>query len=458
MWSARSRTRLALTGACVVALAIAACAESEQQDLDLTDGTDDPSDDDDAAVAGEGEEASVEGDEVQLRMTWWGSDTRHQITQEAIEAFNEQHPEIGITAEFLGWDGYWERLATQIAGGNAPDLIQMDYRMLNEYVARGTLLALDNLMDGPVDMSDWSADTYASGMVDGQHYALPWGLNTATWIMNDEALEAAGLEPPDTETWTWEDLSSFAQEIADNTDDGFYGTEDNGGNEPLFETFLIGQGKNLYTEGGELAFDEQDLIDWWTLWDDMRRSGAAVPAEEMALHEGQPETSPVVMEDAGMTMVHSNQFQAWSTIADVELSLHRVPSGGGAAQYLKPSMFISASADTEHPDEVALFMDFILNDQASNEIQGVERGVPGNLAVRAAQAPQLEGPQQRISEFLVELDEFAAPTPQAPPPGAGEIDELLSLLYEEISFEQTSIEDAVDRLFSEAPLILEQAG
>lgn len=50
-----------------------------------------------------------------LRVTWWGSQTRHDLTMAAIEKFEEKYPYITVEAEFTSWDGYWSKLATQVA-------------------------------------------------------------------------------------------------------------------------------------------------------------------------------------------------------------------------------------------------------------------------------------------------------------------------------------------------------
>ena len=54
---------------------------------------------------------------VTLRILWWGSQTRHDLTMAAIEKFMEKNPDIKIEPEYTSWDGYWEKVATQIAGG-----------------------------------------------------------------------------------------------------------------------------------------------------------------------------------------------------------------------------------------------------------------------------------------------------------------------------------------------------
>src|SRR5687767_13101796 len=69
--------------------------------------------------------ANADG-EVTLRFNWWGSDTRHKITQEVIDAFQKENPKIKIKGEYGEWSGYWDKLATTVAANDAPDVIQMD--------------------------------------------------------------------------------------------------------------------------------------------------------------------------------------------------------------------------------------------------------------------------------------------------------------------------------------------
>ena len=82
-------------------------------------------------------------DQIELRMTWWGSQKRHDLTIQVIELFQKMHPNIKIVYEFSGWRDYWTKLTTQAAGGNLPDIMQHDYARISEWVSRGLLLPLD---------------------------------------------------------------------------------------------------------------------------------------------------------------------------------------------------------------------------------------------------------------------------------------------------------------------------
>jgi multiple sugar transport system substrate-binding protein len=67
---------------------------------------------------------------VTLRFTWWGSDTRTKLTQQVIDAYQKDHPNVTIKGEFGEWSGYWDKLATTVAANDAPDIIQMDEKYL----------------------------------------------------------------------------------------------------------------------------------------------------------------------------------------------------------------------------------------------------------------------------------------------------------------------------------------
>ena len=71
-----------------------------------------------------------------LNVLWWGSQTRHEMTTEMLEKFEELNPDIDVVMDYSDWDGYWTKLPAQVAGGQTPDVFQMDYAKLAEYVDR----------------------------------------------------------------------------------------------------------------------------------------------------------------------------------------------------------------------------------------------------------------------------------------------------------------------------------
>ena len=54
---------------------------------------------------------------VTIRITWWGGQTRHDLTQQVLDLYTSEHPNVTFEAVPSGWDGYFEKLATDTATG-----------------------------------------------------------------------------------------------------------------------------------------------------------------------------------------------------------------------------------------------------------------------------------------------------------------------------------------------------
>ena len=78
----------------------------------------------------------------------------------------EKNPNVVIETEFTDWSGYWDKLATQAAGGGLPDIIQMDYSYLNQYASSNQLADLNGFIEsGVIDTANISSSIIESGSV-----------------------------------------------------------------------------------------------------------------------------------------------------------------------------------------------------------------------------------------------------------------------------------------------------
>ena len=84
--------------------------------------------------------------------------------------------------ETYPWNDYWPKLATQAAGGNLPDVIQMDYRYIFEYARRGQLADLTPFVGSQIDLADFDPNQLESGKVDGKLYGISMGANSFTHV------------------------------------------------------------------------------------------------------------------------------------------------------------------------------------------------------------------------------------------------------------------------------------
>ena len=375
--------------------------------------------------------------EQRLRLSWWGNADRAERTNKVIDLFKAANAGVEVDGQSLpGGGDYWTWLATQTAGGNPPDVIQMDYRYIGEYASRGVLLPLDELIGSTIDLSSWPADRIDSGRVDGKVYGLSLGANTWAIISNNTAWDEVGIAPPNVGT-TWDEFAeNCAQLTAKTARSNFYGTQDASGHEGAFITFVRQRGKSLYTPEGELGIDEADALAWLTLWSDMRKSGACVPADVQALSQGNVDTSVITTGKAATGIAASNQLVSYQKVNPDTLGVTSIPvtPGGQPGQYLSSSQFFSLSARIANPELAGQFLNFFLNDTESMTILGVERGAPESPKTREVIAPSLDEASRNALAYLDSIASVLGPLPPPPPQGAGEGTTVLTTISEEVAF------------------------
>ncbi|WNB86627.1 extracellular solute-binding protein [Cellulomonas sp. ATA003] len=309
----RRRLMTMATALTVGSLALAGCGQAEN-------AAENTGDDATPAAGGDCEEA-------ELRYSWWGSDVRHQLNQEVIDAFEAENPGITITPDFTDWAGYWDKLATGVAGGDTPDILMQEERYLREYAERGVLADL-----GQYDIATDAIDDniLAAGETDGGLYGIPTGVNVYSVLANPQVFEQAGVEMPDDTTWSWEDFQEVAIQIGQT--EGLYGMQDHGYNEPGFMIFARQKGEELYTPEGELGYEDETLVEWWEIALNLQRNGGQPAASETVEIQGLgPEQSLLGTNRGAMGAWWSNQLTAIETAAGTELELLRWPGSPRAS-------------------------------------------------------------------------------------------------------------------------------
>jgi len=400
--------------------------------------------------------ARAEGD-TRLRMFWWGSKERAERTEKANRLFEQRNPGFTIAGETLGWGDYWPRVATQVAGRNIADVLQMDYRYIFEYARRGALLPLDEFMPDTLNLSGFAASATDSGKVDGKVYGVSLGLNSVSLIYDQGLIRSLGLNDP---AWdmSWATVGNLAVDISKAAKrEGFFGIQDAGRYEPALEIWLRQRGRALYTADGKLGFDENEMQEWFAFWDDLRKRGGAAAPEVQALDMGEIDSSLLTQGKAAIVFNNSNQLVGYQALNKSKLNLAMYPSGGPGAkpgQYLKPSMFWSVAAHTKEPKAAAKVVDFYVNDKAANLILGVERGIPAAASVRAAVAPTLDELGRAQADFITFISDKVGALPPPPPAGAGEVQMVLRRVNEEIGFGKLSVNDGAKQFVTEAKGIL----
>ncbi len=389
---------------------------------------------------------------ILLRLAWWGSAERHERTYEALALFEERYPNIKVTSEVATFDGHFDKLAVQIAGGEAPDVFQMSGQYILDYAGRGALLDLNQFVPDVIDLSDWNEGTRDLGLIDGSMAGIVIGIDTYAIIFDEEAFAEAGIEMP--ESITWDEFATLAKDLAAALGEGHWGTDDAGGSYEALETFVRQRGKRLFSEDGlSLGFEPQDLIDWLTYWDDLRKAGAVPPADVTAAAQTLPENSPLVMGQAPIEFTTASQFVNFQGLQPHTLGLRMYPNGpegSEPAQFIRPALYISAAAATEYPQESAELINFLLNDLEAAAILRTARGIPASPKVRELLLEDVDDTERKTFELIDAVTETATQTNVLTPPGGRAATDVISQANLSVGFGQETIDAAVERVFVEA--------
>ncbi|MEV0845709.1 extracellular solute-binding protein [Streptomyces sp. NPDC049954] len=396
------------------------------------------------------------GGGVTLTFAWWGNDARADLTTQAVRLFEKKHPGVTVRTSSMGYGGYVQKLATQAAGNNLPDVFQLDYRQLAQYARSDRLKPLDPyLREGTVRTKEFDPTLLHTGRYGNTQYALPMGEGT-TGVPYDAKLFAKAHVPTPEPGWTWQDWADAARKISALHLKGpggadIRGTSDVAGNEDMFEEWLRSRGKKLYASEKKLGFTAKDLATFWTFTSGLRREGAAARAKDTAQATGPLEQTPMGRGLAAMDFSWDAPWLGFPAILGDSVHIAPVPTTKGRpGQYLKPSMLVSVARNSAHPQVAAQLVDFLLNDPEVGKLWGFDRSTPPNRRTAAAAGAAATGPQKEIYEFQRRIRAYGV---KAPPPAPAPADvSLLNALgrqYQRVAFEEQTPAEAARDLVAE---------
>ncbi len=432
----RTAVRLAAITA-VAALSLAACGTAADEE---------PSGGDD----GDGGETAEGAEPVTLRIAWSGSDDRTRRTQEALDLYMERNPHVTVEVEFTTSTNFWDRLTTQVAGGNAPDIIQMSGQVLAQYATSDVLLDVEPYIGEQVNLDGWEQELLDRQTVDGTLYGVPPGVDGHAILFDATKLAELGIDPP-AEDWTWSDYGDLVREIKAAAGDQYWGSEDGGPQYEVLQTFLAQRGKYMFDDG-ELGFTRDDVAELWGMFGELQAEGVIVPPQVQTEYGANPENSGIVQGYAAMDFTTSSQFTNFVGLSPNEVGITTYPFGddGEPGQVWRAGLAWSVTRTSAHPEEALKLVDFLVNDPDAAEILLTSRGVPASPAVREQVRELVDETEQKSFDHLATVQGYDAEITPLLPVGFGDFNDAYQRLYYEYAFGRLSLDEAVDQFMSEA--------
>ncbi|MBA2477929.1 MAG: sugar ABC transporter substrate-binding protein [Sporichthyaceae bacterium] len=282
-----------------------------------------------------------------------------EASKAIVDEWNAANPDVQVEYVQGSWDSVHDQLVTQFQGGSAPDIIHDESADIAGFAAQGYLADLGPYLSDEV-MSGVSEGVWETVTVDGKIVAAPTLLQSYMVFANTDLLEAAGVEIPTGDTWTWDDFSAAAQAT---TTGGVSGVGW-GLKSPTATVMSLGlnfDGTFFSGEGADVAIEvgDNELEVPLRIHDMAYVDGSIDPT---SLTQSGGDVLPGFLSgDYAMTVQGSYAAQTVTEQAPDGFNWAVMPplEGTSAAQNANPQT-LSVPAESEHVEDAAAFINFFM--------------------------------------------------------------------------------------------------
>jgi len=151
----------------------------------------------------------------------------------ANQAFKQKHPGVDVNVEYQTWGTHLQKFDATLAGGNAPDVIEMGNTEMTKYMAAGAFADLSKDKSTFPNSSTWLEGLQKSGSYNGKLFGVPYYAGSRVVIFRTDQFKKARINSAP---------KSLAQFVADGQKlMSLYGKKDK-----TYSAFYVA-GKDWYT-------------------------------------------------------------------------------------------------------------------------------------------------------------------------------------------------------------------
>ncbi|HEY9291996.1 MAG TPA: ABC transporter substrate-binding protein [Microlunatus sp.] len=399
------------------------------------------------------------GNAKDLSISWWAEGTLSNLHLDVLKQYQASHDGVTVQPQYQPLNGYDDKLSTELAGGNAPDIFQLRRQTFAEYISRGAVRQLDDLVPGTLPFDRLPEVLQAAAQYKGHWYAIPLGLATAPAVIGDKVvLRSFGIEAPKAD-WTLADFESLLRTVHKRSGGRYFGSTDMSGSEVAITAFLAGADKLIFTDDGRPGFSRDDLSQWWQMWDRFRQDGLVPPMKVTAAGKGFT-TDPLVKGTSAITLTASSKgINGLQPLVKHELELFSFPrrsEGGPTATSVGPIEWfaLSSKLDGVKAQQAADLAMFFVDNAKAIMTLNLAHGVPLFTARRRQTYDQQSKINKLLYDNVQQINDLGPAPVAAYPPGASELIAELSNQNQLFAFGKVTLDQAVDAVFAAADRLL----
>ncbi len=141
------------------------------------------------------------------------SPERTEVLQSLVDGFEANNPGVTVEIVSLPWGQAFEKLATMVAGGDIPDVVEMPDTWQALYAGSGQLASLKDHVAGWDNGNTLTEKTVAMGSQAGDLYMIPYGFYLRAMFYNKKLLAEAGVDAPPATMAEFMDASAKVSEL-----------------------------------------------------------------------------------------------------------------------------------------------------------------------------------------------------------------------------------------------------
>ena len=402
-----------------------------------------------------------ENTQKKISLSWWGGESRHEATMNAVKAFEEKHEDIKLDVKFGAWDGWEDAMTAAFYAGTQTDIVQINWNWLDVFNSNGNLFLDLNTVSDHLDLSGYTQAELDPCTFDGVLEAVPVSLTGRIFYWNRTVFEKAGLDVPS----SLKDLFTAGEVFRKKLGEDCYPLALAEYDRMMLMVYYLGaQYGKPWIRNGRLNYTRDEIRKGVEFIDSLEK-GHVIPSIAEISGDGSVtfDRSPKWMNGkyAGIfewDSAASKYSNALEGNGDFVVGDYFSDFGRYKGGYSKISLAFAVSKKTEHPEECAEFLDFILNDPEGTALMGVERGIPiSRNAVKSCEAAGLlKGIEKEANDKVLAGTSFSFdikfedPKLKTSPEGVY-FDAFSGLSYSEYSVEKAAeiISDGVKKVLGE---------
>ncbi|MFB9237782.1 extracellular solute-binding protein [Plantactinospora siamensis] len=146
-------------------------------------------------------------------LTTMGFGLSDEIAKTRVDTFKQANPDVKLTITEGSFDE--QQFLSAVAGGNPPDLVYLDRKLIGTYAKRGSIQPLTDCVGKQgIDMNQYRPDAKAQVTIDGTVYGIPEFSISRVFYLNETALKSAGISDDQVNLADWNALAQLNTKLA----------------------------------------------------------------------------------------------------------------------------------------------------------------------------------------------------------------------------------------------------